>query len=511
MEALRVAQGASTYLIKSSNASGESAFGAATGINGIRNGDAIIKTDRAGELRVYFAQLDPKVVIPAWKALQPGADLSGVAGKIVFIGVSASLLSDIVATPLRVSAPGVETHAQIIEQILSGASLTRPDWAPGAEFFITLLVAIGLALSLPHVRALWCALFGGGLVACLGVGSWIAFSHWGLLFDPILPALSSGGVFLSGMMALYGLKRQQENEIRSAFGRFVSPTVVARLAENPETLRLGGLQRTLTLMFCDIRSFTTLSEGLSATELTKFLNDYLTPLTDAVLDSEGTVDKYMGDAIMAFWNAPLDDPAHASHAAAVALRMRALLRDLNQGWRREAEAAGRPFEDVRFGIGLNTGECCVGNLGSIRRFDYSAIGDEVNVASRLESASKFFRVDIVASETTRQNAPDFAWLEIDSVIFKNKTRPISVYALVGDAEFAESASFQELERAHAEMLEAYRDLRFEEAGRLVGVTAERAPAFLRSLYYEFHAERYLRLAASGSSLDWRPVLALDEK
>jgi adenylate cyclase len=510
METLRVAQGASTYLIKSSNANGEFAFGAQTGINGIKNGDAIIPTDDGGELRVYFSQFDPRVVIPAWKALEKGADLSDVAGKIVFIGVSASLLSDIVATPLRVSAPGVETHAQIIEQILSGVRLARPDWAPGAEFFLSLAVSLALAASLPRISPLGCAVAGGGLMASLGYFSWNAFRSFGLLIDPILPALSSGGVYLTAMLTLYALKRQQENEIRSAFGRFVSPAVVARLAENPEHLTLGGLQRTLTLMFCDIRSFTTLSEGLNATELTKFLNDYLTPMTDAVLDSQGTVDKYMGDAIMAFWNAPLDDPAHAEHAARVALRMRAMLKDLNEGWRRAAEAAGKVFVEVKFGIGLNTGECCVGNLGSIRRFDYSAIGDEVNIASRLEGASKFFQVDIVASESTRREVQNFAWVEIDSVIFKNKTRPIAVYALVGDSAFAAQPAFKQLELANAEMLEAYRDRRFEEATRLADTASRLAPAFLQGLY-EFHGKRFSQLASAAAAPNWRPVLALDEK
>ena len=155
-------------------------------------------------------------------------------------------------------------------------------------------------------------------------------------------------------------------------------------------------------------------------------------MTDAILDAAGTVDKYMGDAIVAFWNAPLDDPDHARHAVGAALAMRRTLVTLNEGWRTRAEAEGRSFKPVRFGIGLNSGECCVGNLGSLRQFDYSAIGDEVNVASRLEGACKIFEVDIIGSETTRAEAPDFAWLEIDSVLLKNKTRPVGLYALAGD-------------------------------------------------------------------------------
>jgi adenylate cyclase len=263
-------------------------------------------------------------------------------------------------------------------------------------------------------------------------------------------------------------------------------------------------------MFCDLRSFTTLSEGMSALELTKFLNDYLTPMTDAVLDGKGTVDKYMGDAIMAFWNAPLDDAAHGANAARTALRMRALLKSLNEGWRREADAAGKPFVEVKFGIGLNTGECCVGNLGSSRRFDYSAIGDQVNVASRLESASKFFGADIVASESTVREAPGFAWLEIDSVIFKNKTLPVAVYTLLGDETYAATPAFRELERAHAALLDAYRARRFDDARRHVACAAELAPEPVRGLY-RFYDERLAGLSAASLSESWRPTVALDEK
>ena len=164
-------------------------------------------------------------------------------------------------------------------------------------------------------------------------------------------------------------------------------------------------------------------------------------MTDAILDREGTIDKYMGDAIMAFWNAPLDDPDHAAHAVELALNMREMLVTLNGNWRERAEADGRPFKPVRFGIGLNSGECCVGNLGSLRRFDYSAIGDEVNVASRLEGACKIFEVDIIGSETVRAEAPDFAWLEIDFVLVKGKTRPVGLYALAGDSAVAQSEEF----------------------------------------------------------------------
>jgi adenylate cyclase len=285
---------------------------------------------------------------------------------------------------------------------------------------------------------------------------------------------------------------------------------VARLAEHPENLQLGGLQRPLTLMFCDIRSFTTLSEGLSAIELTTFLNEYLTPMTNVVLKQMGTIDKYMGDAIMAFWNAPLDDPGHAVHAVRAALEMRETLERLNAQWVKSAEKSGHDFRPVKFGVGLNTGECCVGNLGSTLRFDYSAIGDEVNVASRLEGSSKFFGVDIVASEATRAEAPDFAWLEIDQVLLKNKTRPIGVFALVGPPSYAAGAAFQELVARHGEMLAAYRAREFAKAEKMAKAAGDLAPDDIAGLYI-FYRRRFAELAKGDLARSWAPVIALDEK
>jgi adenylate cyclase len=510
IECLRVAQGATTYLIKSADLGGSS-LGQGAGVAAIKVGDVIVPTGPAGDIRAYFAASDPSLSTPAWKLFQPGPDLADLAGKIVVVGASASLLSDVVATPLNPSTPGVEAQAQLIEQIVDGDALLRPDWAPGAELATATLLSLALVVATPLLSALWSALLGGFAVAAMAGGSWLAFAQYGWLLDPITPSYSSGAVFLAGVLTLYSQKRHQLNETRSHFGRFVSPAVVARLAEHPDAIQLGGLQRTLTLMFCDIRSFTTISEGLSAVELTAFLNEYLTPMTDAVLRQMGTVDKYMGDAIMAFWNAPLDDPAHAGHAVSAALEMRETLAALNRRWASRAAEAGHTFHEVKFGVGLNTGECCVGNLGSTRRFDYSAIGDEVNVASRLEGASKVLGVDIVASDLTRADAPEFAWLEVDRLVLKGKSRPTPVYALAGDAATAASEPFRELARRHDEILAAYRGRDFVAAGRLAAAAAALAPAEIRGLYANYYQERFAFLATSDLGPSWEPLFRLETK
>ena len=202
----------------------------------------------------------------------------------------------------------------------------------------------------------------------------------------------------------YWMTEQRRTEVQRMFGQYVSPDVVNELVENPQKMVLGGEERELTLMFSDVRSFSSISETLTAVELTRFLNELLTPVTDCVTDNHGTIDKYMGDGIMAFWNAPLDDRDHAAHACEAAVAIQRALPELNRKWQEEAERNGRPFKTVNLGIGINTGVCCVGNLGSSRRFDYSAIGDEVNVTSRFEGMTKYYGLPTVVGENTLARA-----------------------------------------------------------------------------------------------------------
>jgi adenylate cyclase len=222
---------------------------------------------------------------------------------------------------------------------------------------------------------------------------------------------------------VYRQVETQRAEIRSAFGRYLAPAVVEDIIASPGKLALGGEVRELTLMFCDVRDFTSISEGLTASELTTFINELMTPLSDIILRQRGTIDKFMGDAIMAFWSAPLDVSHHARRACRPAIEMIGKTAELNRDWREEARAAGRPFTPVRIGIGINTGQCCVGNLGSNQRFDYSAIGDEVNVTSRLEGLTKLYGLPAVAGELTVNQCPGLAVLELDLIKVKGRARP----------------------------------------------------------------------------------------
>jgi adenylate cyclase len=307
---------------------------------------------------------------------------------------------------------------------------------------------------------------GAAAIAAVVFISWYAFDAFGWLVDPIYPAVALTAIYLAGTLFVFLRTERERNRVRHAFSHYMAPALVERLADDPSRLKLGGETRDMTLLFSDVRGFTTISEGLDAEELTRFLNSLFTPLSNIILDEQGTIDKFMGDAVMAFWNAPLDDSNHPSHACSAALRMMGEMAGLNERWRREAEAKGRPFKPVQLGIGLNTGVCCVGNLGSETRFDYSVIGDNVNVASRLEGQSKTYDVGAVVGETTTARAPEFAFIELDLLKVKGKTEATRIFALLGDNALKQSQDFITLTARHGEFLARYRGKAWDAAEAL---------------------------------------------
>jgi adenylate cyclase len=453
---LRLAQGASSYFVKSSGASGEKAFGEKTGMVGIKIGDFEVPTEANGQMWINFTLASKARYLPAFKVLNGEIGKDEIEGRILIIGTSAAGLLDLRATPLEASVPGVELHAQVIEQILQGSFLQRPDFATPAELLYILVLGLLIAVLIYRTGALGSALLGGAAIAAVVFISWYAFDAFGWLVDPIYPAIALTAIYLAGTLFVFLRTERERNRVRHAFSHYMAPALVERLADDPSRLKLGGETRDMTLLFSDVRGFTTISEGLDAEELTRFLNSLFTPLSNIILDEQGTIDKFMGDAVMAFWNAPLDDSNHPSHACSAALRMMGEMAGLNERWRQEAEAKGRPFKTVQLGIGLNTGVCCVGNLGSETRFDYSVIGDNVNVASRLEGQSKTYDVGTVVGETTTARAPEFAFIELDLLKVKGKTEATRIFALLGDGALKQSQDFIALTARHREFLARYR-------------------------------------------------------
>ena len=506
-EALRVAQKANSYLLKASNASGESALGQSTGLNHIRIGNVEVPTDNSGAVYLKFRHFNQTAYIPAWKVLAGAVPKDDIDGRIILIGTSAPGLLDLRATPLDAAIPGVEMHAQVIEQLLTGRFLTRPDYALALEQFVVLAFGIILALLLPRVSAKTAVAVGLFTMALVLIGGWTAFRYASLLFDPTYPAVSLGCMTAAITSYIYHGVEAQRSQIRHAFSQYLSPAVIQEIIADPDRLKLGGEERDLTLMFCDVRNFTSISQDLSAVDLTRFINELLSPLTEIILEERGTIDKYMGDAIMAFWNAPLDDPEHTTHACHAALKMVAKMDELNETWRQRAEAEQRPFKRVNIGMGLNTGQCCVGNLGSTHRFDYSAIGDDVNITSRFEGLTKVYGVPAIAGQ--RSLAPEIAVLELDTVAVKGRTRPTQIYTFL-DMLGGERAQLVTLEEKHNAFLAAYRHQEWDAAERLISDCRAIGVSQLETCYSLF-ASRISLLRQSSLPANWDGSFAMTEK
>ncbi|MCB9947016.1 MAG: adenylate/guanylate cyclase domain-containing protein [Rhodospirillaceae bacterium] len=512
-EAMRVAAGASTYIIKLAGASGEVAFGSETGIARVVIGDTEIAVTADGQVRLYDTGPVPERFIPAWRVFAGEIDPWTIANHIVFIGSSAAGLHDLRATPLQSVTAGAEIHAQIAEQILTGEFLHRPDWVRGAEIAYILVLGVLLVAVQPRLGALAGGLAAAGLVAAALGGSWLAFTRSHLLIEPLVPAATLFVLYSVNTLIGYLRTEGERAQVRGAFSRYLAPELVEELARAPEKLELGGITREMTVMFCDIRGFTSISELLDPHELTGLINRFLSPMTELVMDHRGTIDKYMGDCVMAFWNAPLDDPQHAAHACTASLAMAARLDPLNRELAREAAAAGRPHRPLRIGVGLATGACCVGNMGSDRRFNYSVLGDTVNLASRLEGQTKTYGVDIVVNETTRTQAGAVAALELDLIRVKGKEQPVRIFALLGGPERAGEAAVAALVDRHAAMIAAYRG-RDWAAGRALADACRTLAAtagFTLDPLYALYEARLEQLAAHPPGPEWDGVHVAEGK
>ncbi|MFL5173532.1 MAG: adenylate/guanylate cyclase domain-containing protein, partial [Microvirga sp.] len=442
------------------------------------------------------------------------ADPDRFKGKIALVGTSAIGLLDLKTTPVDRTMPGVEVHAQLLESMLSGASLTSPSYATLAELATATLVSLAI-IALAPILGAWALFWVGGAMATLLVGlSWYFFAQRNLLIDFSFPLIASSLIYLTLVFTNYLRAHSERRQIRSAFGQYLSPALVEQLAQSPEKLVLGGEERVMTVLFSDVRGFTTISEGYKHNPqgLTTLMNRLLTPLTNAIVDRKGTIDKYIGDAIMAFWNAPLDDAAQEANACEAALRMLEALERLNAERRVEAEVNGHAFLPMKVGIGINTGPCIVGNMGSDLHFNYSVLGDAVNLAARLESQTKSYGVPIlIGSHTAAEAQALFIVLELDLLQVKGKTEPERIYTIIGRKGDASASAFTALEELNAAMLAHYhgRDwqkcletiLRCRELGREAGLEE----------FYNHYVERVRRLIDAPPEPGWDGVWVAERK
>jgi len=350
------------------------------------------------------------------------------------------------------------------------------------------------------------------LFASVLVGtSWYFYIHDRLLIDFTYPLLSTTAIYLTLIFSSFVREQAQRRQIRSAFGQYLSPALVEQLAQSPEKLVLGGEEREMTIMFSDVRGFTTISESYKHDPqgLTKLMNRFLTPLTNAILARKGTIDKYMGDAIMAFWNAPLDDQQHQHHACEAAVDMLERIDALNTQRELEAKEGGHNYIPINVGVGLNTGTCVVGNMGSDLRFDYSVLGDTVNLASRLEGQSKEYGFPIIVGSKTALAVKDkFAILELDFIMVKGKTEPEVIYAIAGREETALSGRFQRLRNLTIEMLACYRSRDWD--GALAAIERGRRTDDGHTLeyLYNLYETRIHNYQENPPPEDWNGAFAL---
>jgi len=376
----------------------------------------------------YYQALDPENFLP------PGI----FKDRIVIVGLSlqnapsiANGGADAFSTSYTVHdgrlMAGAEIQATIFDNLRQGYSIAE---ASGAMKQLLLFVTVAAAALLVMSGTGWrTVIVGTVVVVLLFVGSYISLRFGRIFVSPIAASLAFAGIAAAQATLDYAEERKKRRQITRAFSQYLAPALVDQLARDPSKLKLGGEKREISILFCDVRGFTTIAEQLKddPQQLTMLINRLLTPLSDIVLSHGGTIDKYIGDCLMAFWNAPLDDPAHAIHAVSAALDMLDSMQALNDQLKAESQATGRPYYPLAIGIGINTGECVVGNMGSTSRFDYSALGDAVNLAARLEGASKDYGVSLLLGERTAKAVRHtFAVFEVDRITVKGKTEEVPV-------------------------------------------------------------------------------------
>jgi adenylate cyclase len=502
-EILRILGGSGTIMIKADQSGIDSVI-----LQGLR---LKIPTDNFARFWIHYARHDPSIYVSAVDVLDGKVAADKIAKKLVLIGTSATGMNDIKTTPVSRTMPGVEIHAQVLESALTGSSLSRPAHATVYEFLAALIAGLLVIAFAPNLGPATLvgvgALFATGLIGT----SWYFYIHDRMLIDFTYPLLSTTAIYLTLIFASFVTEQRQRKLIRGQFAQYMSPVLVEQLAQAPEKLVLGGEEREMTIMFSDVRGFTTISESFKHDPqgLTRLMNRFLTPLTNVILARKGYIDKYMGDAIMAFWNAPLDDKEHEINACEAAIDMLDKIEEVNKEREEEAREDGHPFLPLNVGVGLNTGFGVVGNMGSDLKFNYSVLGDSVNLASRLEGQTKEYGFPIiVGSKTAMAVKEKFAILELDFIMVKGKTEPEVIYAIAGRDDVAQSEDFQRLRNLTIEMLACYRNRDWD--GALDAIARGRSSDHAETLdhLHDLYEERIKAYKANPPPSDWNGAYQL---
>jgi adenylate cyclase len=448
--------------------------------------------DKASALVPYRGPKGSFVYHSLVDVLNDRVEVNALRGKIALVGASAPGLLDLRATPVDPAYPGVEIHANLIAGMLDQNIKHMPPYAPGAEFVLVLLVGLAMAIWLPMLAPQPATLVTLCLLV-LAVGINLSLFHYVHLVLPLATVLVTILTLFTLNMA-YGffVEARGRRQITGLFGQYVPPEVVDKIAADPETASMEGESREMTVLFTDVRGFTTISEGLDPKALSQLMNEFLTPLTEVIYRHRGTIDKYMGDCIMAFWGAPLADPEHARNGVLAGLEMQRTLKEMQPYFRT------KNWPEIRIGVGLNSGRMSVGNMGSRVRLAYTVMGDAVNLAARLEGLTKEYGADIMVGEETKRAVPDVVFREIDRVRVKGKDTAVAMFEPLGREGTIEKAKLDEA-RLFDEALQLYRMQQWQMAEeRLLELKALQPTAAL----YQTFIERIAFLRANPPGPGW---------
>lgn len=459
----------------------------------VKIGDIYIPVDEQANILVpYIGKQKSFEYISAADVLNKKVEMDKLKGKIALFGASAPGLLDLRTTPIETAFPGVEIHANIIQGILDQRVMHKPGYTKGFEFLLLMVLGLLLTFLLPVLSALWGIIVSAAMVTLLVSSNLLAWTGYQLVLPIATPVLLTVLLFTLQMIYGYFIESRGKRHLAHLFGQYIPPELVDEMSSKMEEISLDGEIKNMSVLFSDVRGFTTISESLGPKELTDFINGFLTPITEVIHHQRGTVDKYMGDAVMAFWGAPLDDPQHALHAMNAAILMIERMGKL----RKEFKARGWP--EIKVGVGVNSGEMNVGNKGSEFRMDYTVLGDAVNLGSRLEGLTKVYGVDIIVGEATKFEVPEYEYRELDRVKVKGKDKPVAIYEPLGLLEKVDKSTRKDLKRFHLG-LKHYRACNWDEA--------EREIFALSSLdkdrkIYQIYLDRIMKYRENPPPDDW---------
>ncbi len=464
--------------------------------------DIVVPTDESGQLLINY--MGPPQTFPHYSIADILADRlppDTFRGKIVLVGATAIGIYDLRVTPFSSTFPGVEIHANVIDNILHRNFLIHSSVTRFIDVCSIILFGVILGLLIPRLRPITGMIAAFLMIAAFAGINFFIFFSFNTWLNLVYPLITMATIYLGITIYHYFKEEREKKKIRGAFQYYLTSSVINEMLKDPDKLKLGGDKKDLTVLFSDIRGFTTISEKMTPEELVALLNEYLTTMTNQVFHHDGLLDKYMGDAIMAVFGAPLDQPDHALRACRTALAMMEELHKLQEKWKAE----GRPVFDI--GVGLNSGDMVVGNMGSEMRFDYTVMGDMVNLGSRLEGTNKEYGTNIIISEFTYEKVKDaMCCRELDGVRVKGKLKPVKIYELLGEKK--DEAAFRDLLEGFGRGLALYREAKWDEAiAAFQDVLASRPNDTPSKMY----VERCKNLKENPPAEPWDGVFVMTKK